>query len=76
MLAASTKAKLLREWKTFALSVSALLISIYDIIATNGLNYAPLVPEKYQPYLLFLYPFLMLALRKWRDKETQVTDAK
>lgn len=62
-------AKLRHEWRTFVLAVAATLVSAWDIIVSNGLDYRPLIPHRYDAWVGFGLPLAMLMLRRWRNYE-------
>lgn len=61
--------KLKHEWKTFAVSVGGLLISLHEAAVEAGADWSPLVPEKYRPYVMPVTLTLILTLRRYRDRD-------
>lgn len=61
--------KLKHEWKTATIALVGTIVEFHDaLIATNLVNIDPLVPVLYQPWVHVAWPVLMLAFRRWRDK--------
>lgn len=72
--------KLKREWKTFALGVVSLLVTLYDALASTAFNWVSLVPSWGQVWVPVVIVALFFLLRKWRDDNNDVvvdqTDSK
>jgi hypothetical protein len=62
--------KLKREWKTFALAVVTIAVGTWEAAVTLGYDLTPLIPETWRPYAPPLIGVTFLALRKWKDYES------
>lgn len=71
-------AKLKREWKTFALSVTTTVIGTYDTVVAiaqqYGYDYTQIIKAEYRLYVVPAIGLGFLALRKWRDANSPVPE--
>lgn len=62
--------KLRHEWKTFTLTVTTILIEAYDQFIAANLDYTPIIPERWRPYVPFILGVLFLILRQYKTLQT------
>lgn len=67
-------AKLRHEWKTFALTVTTILVEAYDQFVAANLDYTPIIPEKWRPYVPFILGVLFLILRQYKSVQSVNTE--
>lgn len=62
--------KLKREWKTFALAIVTIALGTWEAAVAVGYDLTPLMPEAWRPFAPPLIGVLFLALRQWKNYES------